>query len=132
MKLRIRGNSIRIRVDRKDLAELLNDGQIADEIRFGSARNKVLSYSVRIGCAPRGRPQVQYAAGRFLMTIDPADAEEWHRSENVGFGHEQANEDGAVVRVLLEKDFACIDGDSDESQEDAFPNPALAAGMRSC
>lgn len=28
---------------------------------------------------------------------------------------------------FVEKHFLCIDGDSGESQEDAFPNPAFAA-----
>ena len=31
------------------------------------------------------------------------------------------------VRILIEKDFMCIDGASDESQDDAYPHPLLGA-----
>ena len=127
MKLRIRGNSIRVRMDRRDLSELLERGHTGDEICFGPGRDRALSYAVRIGSAPRSRPQVEYSAGRLLVTIDPVDAEKWRRTDDVGFDHVQVGEGDTVVRVLLEKDFACVDRPAGEEPDDAFafPNPSV-------
>jgi hypothetical protein len=129
MKLRIRGNSIRVRMDRNDLAELLDYGRTDSFIRFGLGQDQALSYAVRTGEASRGRPCVEYAAGCVLLTIDPLDVEEWVRSDNVGFNHEQIGEDGIVVRVLLEKDFACLDRPAGEEPDDAFAFPNPSAGV---
>ena len=51
--------------------------------------------------------------------------EEWLSSDRVGFDHLQDVE-GGVVRVLVEKDFACIDRPLGEEADDAyaFPNPS--------
>ena len=46
MKLRIRGNSIRVRVDRKDLAELLDRGRVLDVLRFGPGSTHTFTYAV--------------------------------------------------------------------------------------
>jgi hypothetical protein len=80
---------------------------------------------VEVGVAPRDRPKASYADGRLTIRIEADDAEEWLAGERVGFDHEQAV-DGGVVRVLLEKDFACVDRPVGEEADDAyaFPNPS--------
>lgn len=125
MKLRIRENSVRLRLDRKDLAELLEHGRVLDVLRFGPSSNHTFTYTVVVGSAPLGHPHAQYYAGLLVVTIDLGDAKEWSESEQVGFDHEQAVESGAV-RVILEKDFACVDRPTGDEAEDAwaFPNPS--------
>ncbi|MHC5543927.1 DUF7009 family protein, partial [Singulisphaera rosea] len=68
-----------------------------------------------------------YSDGRLTIRLDPDDAAEWLEGDRVGFDHRQDMDEG-VVRVLLEKDFACIDRPPGEEADDAhaFPNPALA------
>ena len=34
---------------------------------------------------------------------------------------------GSTLKILVEKDFVCIDGPADENQDDAFPNPRGAS-----
>jgi hypothetical protein len=122
MKLRLKGNSIRVRLDRRDIERLIDWGRIVDAVRFGPGQ--AFAYAVEVGKAPRDRPKASYADGRLTIRIDPEDAEEWLSGERVGFDHEQ-DVDGGVVRVLLEKDFACIDRPAGEEADDAyaFPNP---------
>ncbi|MGC1719987.1 MAG: hypothetical protein WA746_13445 [Isosphaeraceae bacterium] len=122
MKLRLKGNSIRVRLDRRDIEGLVDQGRIDDTLRFGPGL--AFSYAVEVGVAPRDRPKASYADGRLTIRIDPEDVEEWLASERVGFDHQQVV-DGGVVRVLLEKDFACIDRPVGEEADDAyaFPNP---------
>ena len=123
MKLRLKGNSIRVRLDRRDIERLIDEGRVDDAVRFGPGL--AFSYAVEMGAAPRERPRAFYAAGRLLIRIDPEDAEEWLAGDRVGFDHLQDVE-GGVVRVLLEKDFACIDRPLGEEADDAyaFPNPS--------
>src|SRR5258707_791989 len=103
MKLRLKGNSIRVRLDRRDIERLINEGRVGDAVRFGPGLE--FSYAVEAGSAPRERPQVSYTAGRLVISIDPADVEEWLSGDRVGFDHQQPVA-GGFVRVLLEKDLA--------------------------
>jgi hypothetical protein len=123
MKLRLKGNSVRIRLDRRDLEALVDRGRIEDAVRFGP--DLAFLYAVVLGPAPRDRPTASYGADRLTIRIAPEDAQGWHGSDRVGFNHEQAVE-GGFVRVLLEKDFACNDRPDGEEQDDAyaFPNPS--------
>src|SRR5262249_30555217 len=125
MKLRIRSNSVRIRMDRKDLADLIERGRVVDALRFGPGKERTLAYAVVLGPAPAGRPDAAYAAGLLVVTIDRGDAEAWAAGDRVGFDHEQLTE-GGTVRVILEKDFACLDRPAGSEGEDAraFPNPS--------
>jgi hypothetical protein len=122
MKLRLKGNSVRVRLDRWDIEGLIDRERVVDGVRFGPG--VALSYAVEVGLAPRDRQKASYADGHLKISIDREDAEEWLASDRVGFDHEQVV-DGGVVRVLLEKDFACIDRPRGEEADDvyAFPNP---------
>ena len=124
MKLRLKGNSLRVRLNRRDIERLIDEGRVDDALRFGPGL--AFSYAVEMGPAPRERPRASYAAGRLLIRIDPEDAEDWLAGDRVGFDHLQEVE-GGVVRVLLEKDFACIDRPAGEEADDdyAFPNPSV-------
>jgi hypothetical protein len=123
MKLRLKGNSIRVRLDRRDIERLNDEGRVDDSLQFGPGL--AFSYTVEAGPAQRERPNASYTAGRLTIRIDPADAEEWLLGDRVGFDHQQPVE-GGVVRVLLEKDFACVDRPLGEEADDAyaFPNPS--------
>ena len=123
MKLRLKGNSIRVRLDRRDIERLIDEGHVDDAVRFGPGL--AFSYAVEAGPAPRERPKVSYKSGRLTIQIDPEDAEDWLAGDRVGFDHLQEVE-GGVARVLLEKDFACIDRPLGEEADDAyaFPNPS--------
>lgn len=125
MKLRLKGNSIRIRLDRRDIERLIGEGRVDDAVRFGP--KLAFSYAVALGIAPRERPIASYSDGHLTIRIDPADAEAWHSGDRIGFDHQQPV-DGGVVRVLLEKDFACIDRSPGDEADDAyaFPNPAIS------
>jgi hypothetical protein len=74
----------------------------------------------------RERPRASYAAERLLIRIDPEDAEEWLAGDHMGFDHQQDVE-GGVVRVLVEKDFACIDRRRGQEADDAYAFPSPSA-----
>jgi hypothetical protein len=53
MKLRLKGNSIRVRLDRRDIERLIDEGRVHDAVRFGPGL--AFSYAVEGGPAPRGQ-----------------------------------------------------------------------------
>ena len=126
MKLRIQFNSVRVRMDQRDLTELLERGRVVDAIRFGPGSTHTFTYAVMIGAAPPGRPRADYASGLLVVTIDPVAVQLWATGTRVGFDEEQTVE-GGTVRVILEKDFACLDRPHGDEAEVAwaFPNPSV-------
>lgn len=126
MKLRLKANSIRLRLDRKDLEALIGRGRVEDALRFGPGEGAAFVYAVEVGEAPRGGASASYRDGRLTVRLDRRDVEEWAGGDRVGFEHIQ-EVDGGVVRILVEKDFACLDrptGHEDDAH--AFPNPSAS------
>ena len=123
MKLRLKGNSIRVRLDRRDIERLIDKGRVDDAVCSGRDWRSRTRW--RRVWAPRGRPTAHYTDGCLTIRIDPDDADEWLAGDRVGFDYQQPVH-GGVVRVLLDKDFACIDRPAGEEADDAytFPNPS--------
>jgi len=60
---------------------------------------------------------------RAVMVQVPPDAVmKWASTDQIGIESEQPVVHQASLRILIEKDFACIDG-TDEQNADTFPNP---------
>jgi len=125
MKLRLKGNAVRVRVDRRDLEQLLSQGRVMDEIRFGDGPGRQFAYVLEIGGAPDALPTVDFLDGRFVIQIGSATADDWSRNDTVGFDTTR-DVGGNTIRLILEKDFACLDRPAGQEADDqfAFPNPS--------
>jgi hypothetical protein len=130
MKLRIKGNSIRLRLGQSEVYRLAINGAVEEFTIFGGGRGQRLGYEIH---STRDETVVRASFdGRRIVVHVPAEMiNHWAGSDQVGIHAMQPTDQGELA-VVIEKDFECIDGDSTESQEDAFPNPALAAGNRTC
>lgn len=129
MKLRLRGASIRVRLDQKDLSLLLETGRVEDGIRFGESHDLSFSYAVELIDPGPAEPRVSYRSGHFVLQVDRSVAHEWNSTTQVGFETQQTFEE-TTVRIILEKDFACLDRPASQAEDDqfAFPNPAAGCG----
>jgi uncharacterized protein DUF7009 len=130
MKLRIRGNSIRLRVRQSDVHRLATNGAVEELTIFGSGEPDRLGYEIR-ATAAESAVRACFDGRRIVVHVPAEMIDRWASSDQVGLYQVQQTDDGDLA-ISIEKDFACIDGDSGESQEDTFPNPALAAGVRTC
>ncbi len=124
MKLRIRGNSIRLRVTQGELQQIGNREAVSDQIRFGS--NDALVYRLQAS------DQVSVAEARFGgQTIDvllpAAQARHWAESNDVGISASQALDGDETLSILVEKDFACLQPRQGEDESDMFVNPDAGA-----
>jgi hypothetical protein len=124
MKLRIRGDSLRLRLSQAELTRLHETGEVGDRIGFG---DRSLDYAlVR---ADIDAPRARFDGDRIEVALPHAIARIWIESDQVGIEAEQASPTG-TLRLLIEKDFKCLAPRPGEDDSDAFPNPD--AGTGSC
>ena len=128
MKLRIKANTIRLRVSRSDLAALAENGKIESAIHFADSPAAMWSYGIAKHAASAG-PSVQFESNRITVAVGAEEVKAWASSEDVGIYFSQNIGSQRTLDVLLEKDFACLDR-SDEENSDTFPNPNEACAVR--
>src|SRR3954469_21225179 len=120
MKLRIRGNSIRIRLGQSEVRMLATDGVVEEVTVFGPSRRQHFGYAL---FASPAELSVGAAVddGRIVISA-PADLiQRWATTDQIGINAVQRTGDDGDLTILIEKDFECIDAPPEESQEDAFP-----------
>lgn len=119
MKLRIKGNSIRIRLLRSEVEIFAKVGRISDQASFGAS---ALRYSV-VMSKDAETIFATFSGSELAVSIPERSARDWTRSEQVGFETEQAIGDNETLTILIEKDFVCLDRPDDPDREQAYPNP---------
>ena len=119
MKLRIKGNSIRLRLLRSEVERFAAEGEISDELGFGGA---ALRYSLRMSEKAESI-NAEFANNEIVVLVPDAFARDWASNDEVGFETEQAIGKDETLTILIEKDFVCIDRPQDPDRDDAFPNP---------
>jgi len=115
MKLRIKGNSLRLRVTQSDVSQLMKDGRVEETIQFAPVSDARLTYALIVRDAVCDL-QLEYRDQTVTVILSPAAARRWAESEDVGVYAE------GTVGLMVEKDFACLDR-NDSQDADAFPNP---------
>lgn len=116
MKLRIRGNSIRLRLTRGETERVAAGETVEETVDLAPAK---FIYSMLVG--DTAKIETSFAGGRLSVLVPATDARAWANSDAVGM----ESADGPV-KILIEKDFACVKPRSGEDESDMFdhPNPA--------
>jgi hypothetical protein len=100
MKLLIRGNSLRVRVSKTDLAKIAEKGKVEDVVRFSSDQS--LRYGVEV--RPTGAVTATFAGDAILVTLPKPRLDLWLRPGEVSVEGSQPIGGGKVLQVVLEKD----------------------------
>lgn len=119
MKLRIRGNSVRLRLSRSEVEAFARDGRVEDSARFGPGAS--LSYALERSSG--GAVSARLEGVGVVVSIPGEMAATWCESEQVGIEGEHPCGEGESLKILVEKDFTCLKTRSGEDESDAFPNP---------
>jgi hypothetical protein len=124
MKLRIKGNSLRLRVTRRELARFLDGERIEETIHFTRAPEASLTYALEsaVQIAP---VRAQYESQVVKVVLSEEQAGIWGAESVVGVYSTLDIGAAGSLEVIVEKDFACLDR-SDEENSDAFANPQAA------
>jgi hypothetical protein len=107
MKLRIQGNSLRLRLSQKEVALVRNRGLVESLIEFAPGRS--LRYVLE--GSPIAETMSATFDGRAIRV----------KSDRVGV--EARSQTG--IQLLVEKDFQCLHR-SVEQEPDAYPHPAMS------
>ena len=126
MKLRIRGNSLRLRLQKKEVHLLVTTGTVVEQTCIGENN---FSYSLET----HQTANTLHAAldSKAIRIFIPAEkAKQWAESDAVSIFADQPAHNG-TLKILIEKDFACIKPRTSalwEDDSDAFPNPNPSCG----
>ena len=121
MKLRIRGNSIRLRLTRTEIATLGNHKVVTETTRLGPGTADQLTYSLG-SHSDESKIHIRWAENTLRVNIpqglarELADTDRVSLEETILFGDQ-------ALKVLIEKDFKCLTARIGEDESDHFENP---------
>lgn len=119
MKLRIRGNSIRLRLTRGEVDQAGAGKSVRETVNFGP-EGKSLGYVLEV--REHGPFTASFDGEQIVVSVPMAETSEWAATDRVGL---EAESNG--LRVLIEKDFACLSPRRGEDETDMFENPSTEA-----
>ena len=127
MKLRLRENSIRLRLLQSEIEQLRNNRCVSEKIQF--ANSKSLTYTIVVSDAAE-EISAGFEDGEITVEIPLERATEWLETNRVGLENERKVDGNAALEITLEKDFVCLDRPLDADNADAFPHPKLNRGEK--
>lgn len=125
MKLRIKGNSMRLRVSPSEMKRLLSAGRIEEVIHFGPEPDARLTYALE-QAPSEDEMTVRYRPQEVTVILSAGNARAWAEGDEVGI-YGSFNVGNGQLELVVEKDFACLD--KKDGNEDTFPNPK---GAQAC
>ena len=125
MKLRIKGNSLRLRVSRSELARFQAGERIEETIHFTAAPDATLTYALESASNPPP-VTVRYGSREVTVVLSQDQARIWGAQSEIGVYTTLDMGSAGSLEVAVEKDFACLDR-SDEENGDTFVNPLAGA-----
>ena len=123
MKLRVHGNSVRLRLTRGEVERLRDTGRVEGVVDFGGG--ETLTYRLVSRTEP-GPVRAGFRKGVVTASISAEEAQAWTSSDEVGI----YGRSGAVM-VSIEKDFRCLIRPLDQQEQDAYPHPGQSPEARS-
>ena len=124
MKLRIQGQSIRLRLTQREVAKLVAEGNISESVRFSGCEHDQFTYTLE---ARDGASTVSasYSDGHVRVTIPMPSAKQWANTDEVGIEQTEVVCEGTELSITIEKDFRGLQPRPQD--HDNFPNPEQTA-----
>jgi hypothetical protein len=120
VKLRIRDNSIRLRLERAEVETLRDDGLVTSRTAFPGGRE--FGYVVESSPASVN-PGAVLSDSTVTVRLPETTVLAWANSEQVSIAGEQRLAEGDMLSILVEKDFACLAPREGEDESDMYPHP---------
>jgi hypothetical protein len=126
MKLRIRENTLRFRLGRSEVETFGRTGTIGDKVQFGP---KMDEFGYSLEKTPHSEFSASFIKGTIVVKVPASDADRWANSDVVSLAGTFLMDDHTELKILIEKDFVCLNAHNDEDQSDRYPHPK---GDRAC
>lgn len=115
MKLRLKGNSLRLRLTQTEVLRLRDHGTVEESTDFG--HGEVLTYRIQsLGTEP---VHADFRDGSLTVVAPAEGVRVWAVADDVGLYAQLG-----ALQIAIEKDFRCLTHRADEQEADAYPNPA--------
>ncbi|MGB5247442.1 MAG: hypothetical protein WBM54_03920 [Woeseia sp.] len=120
MKLRVRGNSLRLRLTQREVKQLVSHGEVVERIEFGIGNS--LDYRLGMSETATACHAVLGASG-IAVFVPASVASDWAKSDAITIEAAQPLADNRFLQLKIEKDFACLVDRPGEDDGDAYPHP---------
>lgn len=122
MKLRIKGNSVRLRLNRFEVGRLSQGQSVQQATSFAAGRQ------LRSLIQPTDADAIlmTFDGEEIALHIPQALVDRWANSDEVTVSALQRVDERNQLTILLEKDFACLHP-GHESEAGAYPHPGAAS-----
>jgi hypothetical protein len=117
MKLRIEGDAIRYRLNRRDVEAFATDGRTEGTVHFPGS---TFRYSLESDDTAQSLT-AEYNPGMIRIRVPARLGAHWAGSDEVAMESKDVH-----LQILIEKDFQCMHKGEDARDPDAYPNPAAA------
>jgi len=121
MKIRIRANSLRLRLTQSEVNTFGEKGEVRDQIQFGLLPKETLTYSMVL--AKGGELRATYEDRRIRVQVPGKMAKDWVETDLIGMTNDMELGNEKVLKILVEKDFKCLTARHGEDETDNFPHP---------
>ena len=121
MKLRIKGDSLRLRISPNEVTRLLQSGRVEETIHFGQADDAKLTYAMLTSSTGEHDVTVRHSPQEIAVIVPLAQVRAWAGGEEVGM-YAAVDTGAGRLELAVEKDFACL-GKSNDENRDTYPHP---------
>jgi len=120
VKLRIRDNSVRLRLTRTEVDSLRLQGVVTAATGFPGGRE----FQYRVESSPAiVNPAAFFSDNTIAVRLPETAVLAWASTDQVSLPGDQVLDDGTRLRILVEKDFACLAPREGEDESDMYPHP---------
>ena len=117
MKLRIKGNSLRMRLTKNEVNKLAETGYLEEQTVFPYNR-----FIYALQKTDDAALSASFESNKITMLVPGSFVKDWPGNNVIGLDAKMPLTGNESLYLLIEKDFVCLD-DSTEDQSDNYENP---------
>jgi len=121
MKIRIKGNSIRLRLSQSEVELFGKEGIVKEETHFGNGKTQFL-YAL-VSDENNEEVQAVFQNSEIRVLMPEAIGNNWATTDLIGVSAQMPIGNDEFLSILIEKDFKCLTVREEEDETDNFPNP---------
>ena len=116
MKLRFRGNTLRLRVNRREVDALASGDLVQEDVFFPNQARFTYIFEPSRNAVPLA----SFESNTLRVAAPLLQVRNWAHTELIGLYYNFETE-GTVLKVAIEKDLECTDSTAEDNDPDAFP-----------
>ena len=107
MKLRVQGNSLRMRLSEAEVSQFGQTGRVEETIQFGPEEDQILRYVLAKTTTASGL-SISFTNNTVTVQVPEVIAWGWVNSDRNGFEEKIINGTEKGLKITVEKDLDCL------------------------